>query len=299
LSNVDSNLPLISVGMSVFNAGQTIAAAIRSLQLQTYTKWELIIVDDGSTDQSMDIVQSFYDSRIQIRRDGLNKGLAVRLNEAIDLSRGSFFARMDADDLSFPARFETQVAFLEQHPAVDLVGASALIFKDEGNPTGLISVAASHEEICRRPWATFYLPHPTWMGRIDWFRKQRYDPGMLKAQDIELLLRTFDSSRFGGLTRPLLGYRRDTSAIGKRLRSRLYASTAVLRAARRRSELGFAIKGLGLLGAKALVDLFSGLTGKEDLLRVNRHDEIDPGLRLEWQSLWARCSSGPGKPCAE
>ncbi|MBU1904958.1 MAG: glycosyltransferase, partial [Proteobacteria bacterium] len=86
--------PLVSIGMSVFNCGPTLVPTIRSLLHQTYDNWELILLDDGSTDGTPLLAKAFHDQRIRFIADGLNKGLAARLNQAVDLSRGAYFARM-------------------------------------------------------------------------------------------------------------------------------------------------------------------------------------------------------------
>ena len=92
------------------DASATVLDTIRSLQWQTLSDWELVLFDDGSTDDSVGVVQSISDKRIRLQRDGQRKGLAARLNEAVALARGRFIARIDADDICFPARLEKQVA---------------------------------------------------------------------------------------------------------------------------------------------------------------------------------------------
>ena len=92
--------PLLSVGMPIFNAGKHLRLAVLSIIHQTFSSWELLIFDDGSTDNALESLSDLKDPRIRIFSDGLNKGLAVRLNEAIDMARGHYFARMDQDDVS-------------------------------------------------------------------------------------------------------------------------------------------------------------------------------------------------------
>ena len=97
--------PLITVGMPIYNAGEVLRPAVLSIINQSYFNWELIIIDDGSTDNSLEYIQDILDPRIKIVNDGLNKGLAARLNEIMDLGRGVYFARMDQDDISYPQKF--------------------------------------------------------------------------------------------------------------------------------------------------------------------------------------------------
>src|SRR6185503_5418632 len=161
--------------MSMLDAERTLERALASLLAQTHRNWELVLIDDGSRDASVRIAGRLRDERIRVSADGARKGLAARLNEAVAAARGAYIARMDADDVSYPERFERQLAFLEQHKDVDLLGAGAVVFAGEGVPLGLFRVQPAHAEICARPWAGFYLPHPTWMGRAAWFRAHPYE----------------------------------------------------------------------------------------------------------------------------
>src|SRR3989442_4795829 len=108
--------PLVSIGLSIYNAEATLAIAVKSILAQTYPAWELLLIDDGSHDASSKIAQSFKDARIVVVSDGQNKGLSARLNQAIKMARGKYFCRMDQDDIAFPNRLERQVEFLETHP---------------------------------------------------------------------------------------------------------------------------------------------------------------------------------------
>lgn len=200
--------PLVTVAMPVYNAGKYLRLAVLSIVRQTFTDWELLIIDDGSTDNSLQDIDDIIDARIRILRDGANKGLAVRLNEAIDMARGRYFARMDQDDVSYPERFERQVEALQNDQRLDLVATRAITIDEDGQVTGLFPCALSHDEICARPWRGFHFPHPTWMGRIEWFRKHRYmAPGPYCCEDQELLLRSYCVSRFCTLKEILFAYR--------------------------------------------------------------------------------------------
>ena len=200
--------PLVTVALPVYNAGKYLRPAIFSIIDQSFRDWELLVIDDGSTDNAIQELVGIIDVRIKIFRDGHNRGLAVRLNEAISLARGSYFARMDSDDISYPERFAHQIAKLRSDATLDLVGTRAITIDEYDNATGLFPFAICHEEICARPWRGFYLPHPTWMGRIEWFRKHRYTvPAPYFCEDQELLLRTYLTSRFATLDEILFGYR--------------------------------------------------------------------------------------------
>lgn len=123
----------ISVVLPVYNGQTYLAEAIESVLNQSYTKFELIIINDGSSDSSDEIIRSFKDSRIKYLHQQ-NKGLGATLNEGLKLASGSFIARQDQDDLSYPKRFEKQISFLEKHPEIIMCGTWARIIKEnDGN----------------------------------------------------------------------------------------------------------------------------------------------------------------------
>lgn len=134
--NIISKNPNISVLLPVYNGAKYLQEAIESILKQTYTDFELIIIDDGSQDHSASIVEQFNDARI-IFYSQSNMGLAATLNRAIDLSNGIYLARQDQDDFSLPTRFEKQVNFLEKHPECGIVGCWAQIWI-EGRKSHLI-----------------------------------------------------------------------------------------------------------------------------------------------------------------
>lgn len=200
--------PLITVAMPVYNAGSYLRLAVMSIVAQTYRNWELLIIDDKSTDSSLESIADIQDPRVHILVGDCNQGLAARLNQAIDLARGQFFARMDQDDISHPERFALQLHKLLSDPCLDLLGAQCITISERNAILGVLPNAEDHEDICARPWLGFYLPHPTWMGRTAWFREHRYAaPGPYSCEDQELLLRTYAVSHFYVLPQRLLAYR--------------------------------------------------------------------------------------------
>lgn len=279
------------------DAERTLAQALASLESQSCPDWELILIDDGSRDASVRIAQRFAGPRLRIVVDGLRKGLAARLNEAVDLARGKYLARMDADDVCYPERFERQVAFLEARADVSLVGSSAVVFEGNGAALGVLAARTTHAEICARPWAGFYLPHPTWMGRIGWFRANRYNERNSRAEDQELLLRARASSRFAALPEPLLGYRQDRIELGKVLRGRLDFTRALLReSAVRRAPL-LALRGVGGQLAKAAFDTFALTTGMERRLLAHRARPLPAGAAERWREVWRAASISAERQC--
>ncbi|AEI48142.1 glycosyltransferase family 2 protein [Runella slithyformis] len=198
--------PQITIAMPVYNGAKTLERAVNSILNQTYQHWQLLILDDGSTDTSIEIAKKFNDNRIVVLTDGQRKGITPRLNQAIELAKGHYFARMDADDFSYPERFSKQVAFLEAHPYIDLVGTHIRLVDKAGNCIGVRTFPTHHTEITAKPWLkSISVAHPTWCGKTAWFQQWKYRT-MLKNEDQDLLLRAHESSRYANLPEILLDY---------------------------------------------------------------------------------------------
>jgi putative peptidoglycan lipid II flippase len=284
--------PLVTVAMPVFNAGRHLRLAVLSIVRQTFTDWELLIIDDGSTDHSLQEIDDIRDDRIRIFRDGTNKGLAVRLNEGIDLARGCYFARMDQDDVSYPERFARQVEALEKDPLLDLVAVRAVTISDDNRMTGMLPCAPTQEEISVKPWRGFYLPHPTWMGRIEWFRKYRYaEPGPYFCEDQELLLRSYKQSRFGMIVAPLFAYRlRKEVHWRKLIKTRLTVLPVQLKHFLPRGELFFALMALLTLIGRLTLDVLKPILGIAYPLVRNHGGEAS----RQWQAILGFINDEPG-----
>jgi len=195
--------PLVTVGIPFYNAEETLADAIRSVFVQTLTDWELILMDDGSTDAGLEIARSITDPRVRVVSDGRNLRLAARLNQIAQLARGDYLARMDADDLMHQHRLAAQAEFLDQNPAIDVVGTGMYILDTEGHPVAK-RPASTAPLTARRVFAGDCLAHATVMGRTTWFRRNTYDPTFRRTQDFELWCRTLGHSRFARM--PVCNY---------------------------------------------------------------------------------------------
>lgn len=214
------SVPAVSVLLPVRNGGVFLRPALQSLLTQTMGDFEVLVLDDGSTDGTPQLARSFGDPRVRVIEDGQHLGLSARLNQGVQLARGDLIARMDADDLCLPRRFEQQQAFLATHPEVDLVGCRAAVFR-EGEVLGLLPYVAEHEALVAKPWHTIPLPHPTWMGRRAWFRRHPYrTPEVKRAEDQELLVRAALVSRYACLPDVLLAYRLGAPDLTKTLIAR-------------------------------------------------------------------------------
>jgi glycosyltransferase involved in cell wall biosynthesis len=214
-------MPLITVILPVYNGEATLAIAMQSIFDQTFKDYEVLFLDDGSTDGSLAVARTFSDSRLRVIHDGVNHGLAYRLNQGIDLAQGRYIARMDQDDICFPERLAKQFEFLETHPEIDLLGCRIIVFRNSHDIVGLTPFCGTHEEICAYPWRGLYLAAPSWMGRVEWFRRHRYRiPEAIHADDQELLLRAYPDSRFACMEEVLLAYRKESFRSNKTWRAR-------------------------------------------------------------------------------
>ncbi len=208
MNKIKSNIPKISVVMSVYNGEKYLAEAIESILNQTYTNFEFIIVNDGSKDGSLEMIQKYMkkDERI-VFIDRENKGLPYSLNEGISIAKGEYIARMDADDISLPSRFEKQIKYMEENK-LDVCGTFMEQFKTDSLYKNFIKHPTTNENI--RFTLSFFscLVHPTVMLKKEVFDKAQYDENCKQAQDYQLWV---DCAKedfvFGNIPEILLNYR--------------------------------------------------------------------------------------------
>lgn len=209
--------PRVSVVMPVFNGARYIDSAIESILGQTYGDFEYIIVDDGSSDGTGELVEKWggRDSRIRFLK-GQHAGVTVALNQGLADASGEFVARMDADDVALPRRFENQVKYLDNSPNVVAVGTAIELMDPEG------------ESLCVQPWAENHeaideqllrgkggLSHPAAMiRRADLMNIGGYREEFRYAQDKDLWLRLAERGRLANLPDVLLRYREHSRGVG-------------------------------------------------------------------------------------
>lgn len=197
---------LVTIGIPVYNCEQFIEQALKSVLAQTYTNFELIITDDGSTDNTVEEIKKFKDPRIKLIVDGKNRGISYRLNQQIEMAKGEFFVRMDGDDLMFPDRVEKQINYLLEHPEIDVVGSSAVIIDDKNDILGIRERVK--KVICINDlFLSTRFMHPTVVGRTKWFKKWKYREEFSGCEDFDLWIRSFENSCFADLKEPLMFYR--------------------------------------------------------------------------------------------
>ena len=282
-----SKEPLISVALPVHNAVLTLPLALASIRAQTFEDWELLVMDDGSTDGSRPLAHQFArtDPRVRVLQPAGRSGLPARLNQAIDAARGAFFARMDADDIAYPERFALQAGFLQSNSEVSLLGTAITVFDDAGVARGQRAAPARHEEICALSSVVFRLYHPTWMGRTEWFRRHRYDETASRAQDQDLLHRAFRESRFSNLPQLLLGYRETRLPLKATLKGRaIHARRVAVRSVGERRPIP-ALKSVAGHAARGAIDAVGHVVWPQGVLRL-RAKPLTPEQEARWQAVW-------------
>ena len=230
----------LSVVMPVFEAERYVGAAVASLLAQTYADFELLIFDDGSRDRSVEIVESFGDPRIRLLRRP-HMGYALWLREGVQLARGELIARMDADDVARPQRFEKQIAYLRQHPECVALGSEILMIDPEGRPIGERGVPLRHEEIEAEllEGRGGSLVHPAAMFRREaLLAVGNYRPECEPAEDLDLYLRLAEKGRLANLSEPLLEHRLHVRKVSaQRAGEQRQRALAIVRDARLRRGL--------------------------------------------------------------
>lgn len=195
--------PKVTIGIPFHNSARTIGDAVRSVFAQSYTDWELILVDDGSTDGSFDRVSDIADPRVRLVRDGANLKLPARLNQIAELARGEYLARMDADDLMHPERLERQLSCFDANPSCDVLGSAHCVITAAGSPVR-VEWFPNEPIPARRLLSHGIMSHPSVMAKTSWFRANPYSIAYPRAEDHELWVRTYGSSSIRNLDEPLM-----------------------------------------------------------------------------------------------
>jgi glycosyltransferase involved in cell wall biosynthesis len=199
--------PLVSVVMAVYNGQAYLREAIDSILGQTFRDFEFVIVNDGSTDETEAVVRSYTDHRIRLATQP-NCGFAPSLNRGIGLARGAYIARMDADDISAPERFEAQVRVLKTSPKICAVGTSIVRIDESGKPLRTDYYLARDMELRQQVTLSCPFAHGSVMMRKQAVQEVGgYRPEYRPAEDYDLWRRLALVGNFANITRPLYLYR--------------------------------------------------------------------------------------------
>lgn len=197
----------VSIIMPVFNAEKYLAEAISSIIDQTFNDWELLIINDGSTDSSKSIIEAQTDKRIRYVENETNLGLIATLNKGISLCNSQYIARMDSDDAAHPERLNCQVRFLDKNEDYLMCGTSAIVVDEKGNRSGSIVNPTRNEDLQISLFFTNPFIHPSMMIRRSALRNLRFDQAALHVEDFELWTRIAEKGKVANLSYPLLNYR--------------------------------------------------------------------------------------------
>lgn len=197
----------VTIGLPVYNSEKYISNTIISILNQSSKDWICIIIDDGSTDNSVEVIEKLIkgDSRFKLIADGKNLGLSSRLNQISSLSQTPYLARMDADDIMTDNRILIQLDFLKNSRSVDVVGSSAYII-DTANEICGFRKGQTRFDTWNALRQSLFI-HPTVMGRTQWFKENPYSNKIRRSEDYELWSRTVHFSNFSYINEPLLFYR--------------------------------------------------------------------------------------------
>lgn len=233
-------MPRVTVGLPFFDEQRRLGDSIRSVLAQSFTDFELVLVDDGSRDRSLAIARTFTDPRIRLIADGQRRHLPARLNEIVRGARAPYVARMDADDVMHPTRLARECALLDAEPACDLVGTWIALVDRTGDVFAVVETGP----LPPSPGAVLMqgvLPHATLVGRREWFAKNPYDETLTRAEDRDLWCRTASKARFAVIPECLYVVRVD---VDKESFARSYVES------QRQNRLIFATYGPTMVGRR-------------------------------------------------
>ncbi len=265
-------MPPITVLMSVYNAEKYLSDAIESILNQTFRNFEFLIINDGSTDRSIEILHKYAaaDERIRLVNNETNKGLIACLNDGIEKSVGEYIARMDADDISLPYRLEKQYDFLEKHPNYVCVGCKSIMIDPHGEDLKVFPFYGGNEAIVKAMLNGVggAIIHPSAMIRKSTLLKSGgYNPDFLHAEDMDLFLRLTELGLVANIPEILFKYRQTLSGVG-------YKNRKLQRGSYWRSiENAYARRGLP----------FDKIAFKKEL----REEDVLPYCKWAWWALGA------------
>lgn len=224
-------LPLVSILLPVFNGEKYLEECLKSIALQTYTNWELVIVNDGSIDRSDEIIVAFIklSKNHVVYINLVHKGLPACLNIGVKQTKGKYIARMDADDIMLPERLEMQFTFMENNPKIGLLGSNVTEIDKNGNKLRVAKFPLKDNEIKRKMLKGSSISHPTVFVRREIFVENPYEEIYPSPEDYELWVRLLDKINFENLPEALIMKRIHSDQITqKKYRSMMYQKMMIL-----------------------------------------------------------------------
>lgn len=199
--------PKVTVLMTVYNGERWLREAMDSILTQTFTDFEFLIINDGSTDNSVAIINSYQDHRIKLVNQE-NQGIALALNKGLSLARGEYIAKMDDDDISLPKRLEVQVKYMDSHPDVGICGTNIYLINEIGGGIGEMHYPLTHKDVKATTLFSASLAHPTTIFRRSMFIDYNLAyPNFKIGVDYGLWFRASKVLKMVNLKQKLLKYR--------------------------------------------------------------------------------------------
>lgn len=199
--------PVISIVMPVYNGEKYLREAVESILAQTWKDFEFIIINDGSTDHSEEIILSYCDERIVYLKNNNNSGICVTLNKGINAARGKYIVRMDCDDISFPERLSVQLQFMEDHPEIAVAGSDIIVF---GSTEKQLRIMPHNQHLCKMGLLfNSCLAHPSVIIRRNVLNTHglHYKDHYRGREDFELWWQISKVANITNINKPLLMYR--------------------------------------------------------------------------------------------
>lgn len=280
--------PLITIGIPFYNAEDYLIDAIKSVVVQTYKNWELILIDDGSTDNSLAIAQQFSeeDSRIRVISDGINKKLPARLNQIIHEAKGEYIARMDADDFMHSERIEKQLKFLLENPQFDLVSTSLISIKNNNEIVGVRTYFPKKVSKNDALLGQSGILHASILAKNSWCQRNQYNEVNALAEDYELWLISAikDDLNVGFLPEYLYYYREESSATKQKMLKGYNTQTKIITKYYKGilSEKQYRIVMFKFTAKKIFVKIAHAINMMHIILRRRSHSEVAVNIREEY-----------------
>jgi len=288
------NSPLVTVSSAFYNTGPALLDMVKSVFAQTFTDWELLLINDGSTDESLAIAESVDDPRVRIYSNDRNRGRSFSLNRITELARGKYIARMDSDDLCSPTRIEKQVRLLESDSRLDAVSAGVIYLDKQDNPIGDMVTPKNHDEICRTPWRTIHVVHGALMAKRKFFQTYPYREDLSLAVDFNLFLRSHAHSVFGNVQEPLYYYRLDNSFnLKKQYWARKFGARFLFDYYRLHGSMSMAIRVAAYQYFKFAATLALFASGQRNKLMAKRFNRLDEAKIEFYRNELGRIKSVP------
>lgn len=207
-------MPLLTVFTPVFNLEKYIEETIKSILSQSFTDFEYILIDDCSTDKSVEIIEGFKDPRIKLIKNEKNQGISYNRNFALDIAKGKYIAMIDGDDIAMPNRLIEQIQFLEQNHDYGIIGTEIIKIDKEGEQIdNIVKYELPDDEIPSRMLFNNYIATSSTMIRLSTIGDIRFKKEFVVAEDYEVWIQLIRKSKIGHIRLPLTKYRIHSDSI--------------------------------------------------------------------------------------